>query len=78
MLTSNAAEVWALAEAFLWLRDESGDNKSIPVTLVYDSEVAKALMTELPRTPLWLAYLGICMLGRRILVIDLDSCYDPW
>ena len=45
-LTSNAAELWALAEAFLWLRDESGDNKSVPVTLVYDSEVAKGLTTE--------------------------------
>ena len=45
-LTNNAAELWALAEAFLWLRDDSGDNKSIPVTLVYDSEVAKGLPTE--------------------------------
>ena len=39
-LTNNAAELWALAEAFLWLRDESGDDGSLPVTLVYDSEFA--------------------------------------
>ena len=40
-LTNNSGELWALAEAFLWLRDESGDDKSVSVTLVYDSEVAK-------------------------------------
>ena len=50
-LTNNAAELWALAEAFLWLWDESGDNKTVPVTLVYDSEVAKGLTTE-PWAPL--------------------------
>ena len=36
----------SVAEAFLWLRDESGDDKSVSVTLVYDSEVAKGLVTE--------------------------------
>ena len=25
-LTNNAAELWALAEAFSWLRDESGES----------------------------------------------------
>ena len=25
-LTNNSGELWALAEAFLWLRDESGDD----------------------------------------------------
>ena len=29
-LSNNAGELWALAEAFLWLRDESGDNRSVP------------------------------------------------
>ena len=38
-LTNNSGELWPLAEAFLWLRDESGD-KSVSVTFVYDSEVA--------------------------------------
>ena len=42
-LTNNAGELWVLAEAFLWLRDESGDDRSVPVTLVYDSEVLRAL-----------------------------------
>ena len=28
------------------MRDESGDDKSVSVTLVYDSEVAKGLVTE--------------------------------
>ena len=45
-LTNNAAELWALAEAFLWLRDESGDDGSLPATLVYDSEFAKGITTE--------------------------------
>ena len=35
-LTNNSGELWALAEAFLWLRDESGDDKSVSVTLIYD------------------------------------------
>ena len=56
-VTNNAAELWALAEAFLWLRDESGDNKSVPVTLVYDSEVAKGLTTE-PWAPMAAFYSG--------------------
>ena len=45
-LLNNSGELWALAEAFLWLRDESGDDKTVSVTLVYDSEVAKGLVTE--------------------------------
>ena len=49
-------------DAFLWLRGESGDNKAVPVTLVYDSEVAKRLTMEL-----FLRCLGICTLRRRIL-----------
>ena len=44
-LSNNSGELWALAEAFLWLRDESGDDKTVSVTLVYDSEVAKGLVT---------------------------------
>ena len=44
-LTNNSGELCTLAEAFLWLRDESGDDKSVAVTLVYDS-VAKGLVTE--------------------------------
>ena len=44
--SNNAGELWALAEAFLWLRDESGDNGCTPVTLVYDSMVAFGLVTE--------------------------------
>ena len=35
-LSNNSGELWALAEAFLWLRDESGDDKTVSVTLVYD------------------------------------------
>ena len=45
-LTNNSGELWALAEAFLWLRDESGDDKSVSVTLIYDSEVAKSRRTK--------------------------------
>ena len=43
-LTNNSRELWTLAEACLWLRDESGDDKSVAVTFVYDSEVAKGLV----------------------------------
>ena len=32
--TNNAGELWALAESFLWLRDESGDNGAVLITLV--------------------------------------------
>ena len=46
-LTNSPGELWVLAEAFLCLRDESGDDKSVSVTLVYDSDVAKGLVTEL-------------------------------
>ena len=44
--TNNSGELWALAEAFLWWRDESGGDRSVSVTLFYDSEVAKGLVTE--------------------------------
>ena len=46
-LTCNSGKLWALAEVLLWLRDESGDNRSVSVTLVFDSEVAKGFVTEL-------------------------------
>ena len=45
-LSNNAGELWALAEALLWLKNESNDSGRVPVTLVYDSEVAKGLVTE--------------------------------
>ena len=74
-LTNNAAELWALAEAFLWLRDESGDNKSIPVTLVYDSEVAKGLTTE-PWAPM--AHSTLVGLLRDLYVDASDSRSITW
>ena len=48
-----------LAEVFLWLRDESGDDKSVAVTFVYDSEVAKGLVTKpwAPQSHLKLSFL---------------------
>ena len=70
-LTNNAAELWALAEAFLWLRDESGDNKSVPVTLVYDSEVAKGVDDRAMGSDGAFYSGGVtqrfCMLRRRII-----------
>ena len=45
-LTNNAGELWVLAEAFLRLRDESGDDRPVPATFVYDTEVARGLLTE--------------------------------
>ena len=45
-LTNKSGELWALAEAFLWLRNESGDGKCVSVTLIYNSEVSKCLVTE--------------------------------
>ena len=74
-MTNNAAELWALAEAFLWLRDESGDNKSIPVTLVYDSEVAKGLTTE-PWAPM--AHSTLVGLLRDLYVEASDSRFITW
>ena len=74
-LTNNAAELWALAEAFLWLRDESGDNKSIPITLVYDSEVAKGLTTE-PWAPM--AHSTLVGLLRDLYVEVSDSRSITW
>ena len=44
LLLITRVNFWALVEAFLWLRDESGDDKSVSVTFVYDSEVAKGLV----------------------------------
>ena len=68
-LTNNAGELWALAEAFLWLRDKSGDDKSFPITNMYDSQVAKGLTTE-PLSPSFtrhsLVFLRICLLKLRI------------
>ena len=75
LLTNNAAELWALAEAFLWLRDESGDNKSVPVTLVYDSEVAKGLTTE-PWAPM--AQTILVGLLRDLYVEASDSRSITW
>ena len=69
-LTNNSGELWALAEAFLWLRDESGDDKSVSVTFVYDSEVAKGLVTE-PWAPQ--SHLRLVSLLR-----DLDSRLVNW
>ena len=74
-LTNNAAELWALAEAFLWLRDESGDNKSVPVTLVYDSEVGKGLTTE-PWAPM--AHSTLVGLLRGLYVEASDSRSKTW
>ena len=74
-LTNNAAELWALAEAFLWLRDESGDNKSLPVTLVFDSEVAKGLTTE-PWAPM--AHSTLVGLRRDLYVEASDSRSITW
>ena len=45
-LSNNAGELWAIAEALLWLKHESNDSGRVPVTFVYDSEVAKGLITE--------------------------------
>ena len=44
--SNNAGELWAIAEALLWLKHQSDDSGTVPVTLVYDSEVAKGLVTE--------------------------------
>ena len=45
-LSNNAGELWALAEALLWLKNESNDSGRVPVTFVCDSEVAKGLITK--------------------------------
>ena len=74
-LTNNAAELWALAEAFLWLRDESGDDKSVPVTLVYDSEVARGLTTE-PWAPH--SHVGLVALLRDLFFEACDSRSVTW
>ena len=69
-LTNNSGELWALAEAFLWLRDESGDDKSVAVTVVYDSEVAKGLVTE-PWAPQ--SHLKLLSLLRDLYIEACDS-----
>ena len=74
-LTNNAGELWALAEAFLWLRDESGDDRSVPVTLVYDSEVATGLTTE-PWAPQ--SHLKLIALLRDLYVEACDSRVVSW
>ena len=67
-LSHSSGELWALAEAFLWLRDKSGDDKSVSVTLVYDSEVAKGLVTE-PWAPQ--SHLRLVSLLRDL---DVETC----
>ena len=74
-LTNNSGELWALAEAFLWLRDESGDEKSLSVTLIYDSEVAKGLVTE-PWAPQ--SHLKLVSLLRDLYVEACDSRLVSW
>ena len=75
-LTNSAGELWALAEAFLWLRDESGDNKSVSVTtFVYDSEVAKGLLTE-PWAPQ--SHLRLVSLLRDLYIEACDSRLVTW
>ena len=74
-LTNNAGELWALAEAFLWLRDESGDDKTVSVTLIYDSEVAKGLVTE-PWAPQ--SHLKLVSLLRDLYVEACDSRAVSW
>ena len=74
-LTNNSGELWALAEAFLWLRDESGDDKSVSVTLIYDSEVAKGLVTE-PWAPQ--SHLKLVALLRDLYVEACDSRVVSW
>ena len=74
-LSNNAGELWALAEAFLWLRDESGDNRSVPVTFVYDSEVAKGLITESWAPMNHLALVGLL---RDLFIEASDSRTITW
>ena len=74
-LTNNSGELWALAEALLWLRDESGDDKSVSGTLVYDSEVAKGLVTE-PWAPQ--SHLKLVSLLRDLYVEACDSRLITW
>ena len=74
-LTNNSGELWALAEAFLWLRDDSGDDKSVSVTLIYDSEVAKDLVTE-PWAPQ--SHLRLVSLLRDLYVEACDSRVVSW
>ena len=74
-LTNNSGELWASAEAFLWLRDESGDDKSVVVTFVYDSEVAKGLVTE-PWAPQ--SHLKLVPLLRDLYFEACDSRVVSW
>ena len=36
-LSNNAGKLWAIADALLWLKNESNDSGRVPVTFVYDS-----------------------------------------
>ena len=70
-----SGELCALAEAFLWLRDESVDDKAGSVTLVYNSEVAKGLVTE-PWAPQ--SHLRLVSLLRDLYVEACDSRLITW
>ena len=74
-LTNNSGELWALAEALLWLRDESGDDKSASMTLHYDSEVAKGLVTE-PWAPQ--SHLKLVSLLKDLYIEACDSRSVSW
>ena len=74
-LTNISGELWAHAEALLWLRDESGDDKTVSVTLIYDSEVAKGLVTE-PWAPQ--SHLRLVSLLRDLYVEACDSKLVSW
>ena len=75
-LTNNSGDHrGGVAEALLWLRDESGNDKSVSVTLVYDSEVAKGLVTE-PWAPQ--SHLRLVSLLRDLYVEACDSRLVTW
>ena len=57
------------------MRDESGDDKSVSVTFVYDSEVAKGLVTE-PWAPQ--SHLKLVSLLRDLYVEACDSRLVTW
>eukprot|EP00971_Amphidinium_carterae_P001250 24692-Amphidinium_carterae.1 len=44
--TNNTAEVTAIIEALLWLRDESRDTGFVPLTIVTDSEYARGFLLQ--------------------------------
>ena len=57
------------------MRDESGDDKTVSVTLIYDSEVAKGLVTE-PWAPQ--SHLKLVALLRDLYVEACDSRVVSW